>query len=52
MRQLRTLLDRCGMGEPAKQPIEEDDPTAPTNPYGDTKLAIERMLRWYGAPTV
>lgn len=34
-------------GEPAKQPIEEDDATAPTNPYGETKLALERMLRWY-----
>ncbi len=36
-------------GEPAKQPIEESDPTAPTNPYGETKLAFERVLRWYGA---
>jgi UDP-glucose 4-epimerase len=34
-------------GEPVKQPIEEDDPTTPTNPYGDTKLAVERMFRWY-----
>jgi len=34
-------------GEPAKQPIEETDPTAPTNPYGETKLAFERVLRWY-----
>ncbi len=34
-------------GEPAKQPIEEDDPTAPTNPYGETKLALERALGWY-----
>ena len=34
-------------GEPAKQPIEESDPTAPTNPYGDTKLALERALHWY-----
>ena len=34
-------------GEPAKQPIEEDDPTRPTNPYGDTKLALEHALRWY-----
>src|SRR5581483_4663359 len=34
-------------GEPAKQPIEETDPTAPTNPYGDTKLAFERALDWY-----
>src|SRR5207249_4038150 len=35
-------------GEPAKQPIEEDDPPAPTNPYGETKLAVERAIRWYG----
>jgi UDP-glucose 4-epimerase len=34
-------------GEPAKQPIEETDPTQPTNPYGETKLAFERALRWY-----
>ncbi len=36
-------------GEPAKQPIVESDPTQPTNPYGDTKLAFERALRWYAA---
>ena len=36
-------------GEPAKQPIEESDPTQPTNPYGETKLAFERALRWYDA---
>ncbi|MES2644275.1 MAG: UDP-glucose 4-epimerase GalE [Myxococcota bacterium] len=34
-------------GEPAKQPIEEGDPTAPTSPYGATKLAFEEALRWY-----
>jgi UDP-glucose 4-epimerase len=34
-------------GEPAKQPIEESDPTEPTNPYGETKLAFERALRWF-----
>ncbi|HWQ34660.1 MAG TPA: UDP-glucose 4-epimerase GalE [Blastocatellia bacterium] len=34
-------------GEPEKQPIEESDPTAPTNPYGETKLAFERAMRWY-----
>jgi UDP-glucose 4-epimerase len=36
-------------GEPAKQPIEEHDPTNPTNPYGETKLAFERALRWYNS---
>jgi UDP-glucose 4-epimerase len=32
-------------GEPPKQPIEEDDPLRPTNPYGDTKLACSRKVR-------
>jgi len=34
-------------GEPARQPIEETDPTQPTNPYGESKLAFERALHWY-----
>ena len=34
-------------GEPEKQPIEEADPTGPTNPYGETKLAFESALNWY-----
>jgi len=34
-------------GEPEKQPIEESDPTNPTNPYGESKLAFERALRWF-----
>ena len=34
-------------GEPEKQPIEETDPTRPTNPYGESKLAFERALSWY-----
>jgi UDP-glucose 4-epimerase len=34
-------------GEPAKQPIEETDPTEPTNPYGESKLAFERALPWF-----
>jgi UDP-glucose 4-epimerase len=31
-------------GEPQHVPIAEDHPCAPTNPYGHTKLAVERML--------
>src|SRR5256714_757557 len=31
-------------GEPEKQPIDESDPTKPTNPYGETKLTFEQAL--------
>ncbi|MBN1901584.1 UDP-glucose 4-epimerase GalE [Candidatus Sumerlaeota bacterium] len=31
-------------GQPIHSPITEDDPTIPTNPYGNTKLAFERLL--------
>jgi len=34
-------------GSPKKLPIKEDDPKDPENPYGETKLMIERMLMWY-----
>ena len=34
-------------GTPATMPITEETPTAPTNPYGESKLAFERILRWY-----
>ncbi|ARU40460.1 UDP-glucose 4-epimerase GalE [Armatimonadetes bacterium Uphvl-Ar1] len=35
-------------GEPSVVPIPENHPKNPTNPYGDTKLAVERMLAGYG----
>jgi len=29
-------------------PIDEATPLAPVNPYGETKLAVEKALHWYG----
>lgn len=34
-------------GEPQSVPIDEDHSKRPVNPYGESKLAIERMLAWY-----
>ena len=33
-------------GEPERVPILEDDKTDPTNCYGETKLAMEHMMKW------
>ncbi|WP_227394469.1 UDP-glucose 4-epimerase GalE [Jeotgalibacillus aurantiacus] len=33
-------------GEPESVPIKETDRTEPTNPYGESKLAVEKMLKW------
>lgn len=33
-------------GEPENIPILESDRTCPTNPYGETKLAVEKMFKW------
>ncbi len=35
-------------GLPEQMPIREDTPQRPVNPYGETKLMIERALHWYG----
>lgn len=37
-------------GNPAKLPIPEDSCKEPTNPYGETKLGVERLLKWYEEP--
>lgn len=34
-------------GNPLRVPIPEDHPKEPTNPYGESKLTIEKILIWY-----
>jgi UDP-glucose 4-epimerase len=34
-------------GEPKSTPIPETAELAPTNPYGESKLLVEHMLRWF-----
>ena len=34
-------------GPPDRVPMAEDLPQRPINPYGESKLMFERMLRWY-----
>ena len=34
-------------GEPEVVPIKEDARLLPTNPYGESKLLVERMLGWF-----
>jgi UDP-arabinose 4-epimerase len=35
-------------GNPVRVPIDETHPQAPVNPYGQSKLAVEQVLHWYG----
>jgi UDP-glucose-4-epimerase GalE len=35
-------------GDPQRLPIDESHPQNPVNPYGESKLFIEKVLRWYG----
>ncbi|KAJ3338977.1 hypothetical protein HDU91_001092, partial [Kappamyces sp. JEL0680] len=36
-------------GIPEQVPIQAEDRTGPINPYGDTKLAVEHILKWCDA---
>ena len=33
-------------GEPKESPITEDTPANPKNPYGESKLMMEKMMKW------
>lgn len=33
-------------GEPEQVPITEEMPTSPTNAYGETKLTMEKLMKW------
>lgn len=33
-------------GEPKESPITEESPTNPKNPYGESKLMMEKMMKW------
>jgi UDP-glucose-4-epimerase GalE len=35
-------------GDPIHVPIDETHPQTPVNPYGESKLMVEKILRWYG----
>ena len=34
-------------GMPARVPISESEPYAPVNPYGESKVMVEKMLDWF-----
>ena len=36
-------------GNPRNLPIHEDHDTSPVNSYGETKLMLEQVLRWYAS---
>ncbi len=36
-----------GLLDKGDELINEEDPTVPSNPYGETKLVGERMIEWY-----
>ena len=35
-------------GDPLQTPMSEDHRLLPVNPYGESKLMVERLLQWYG----
>ncbi len=35
-------------GEAQYVPVDEKHPTTPMNPYGESKLMVEKMMKWFG----
>ena len=35
-------------GEAQYVPVDEKHPTSPMNPYGESKLIVEKMMKWFG----
>ena len=48
-RRVGLLVDRRGLRRAGEAADRGDRSDGPTNPYGETKLAFERALRWYEA---
>jgi len=48
IRQIIFSSSCASYGHPQEIPISEDHPQQPVNPYGESKLLVERILRWYG----
>lgn len=58
MVKLLEVMNECGVkrivfsstaatyGIPERMPIREDDPQKPINPYGESKLMMETIMRW------
>ncbi len=61
MVKLLEVMNECGVkrivfsstaatyGIPERMPIREDDPQKPINPYGESKLMMETIMRWSDA---
>src|ERR1041385_2924110 len=47
VRQLLLSSTSAIFGPPERVPIDETMPMRPINPYGESKLAFEKVLRWY-----
>src|SRR5438046_8163050 len=50
--EVRSLLfsSTCAtFGPPERLPIDEETPQRPINPYGESKVIFEKVLRWYDA---